>query len=332
MIRPQATSRRIRVGVCGYGPIGRRVADAVARQSDMKLVGVSEADEPGRQILAARGLPAFSGHAGDLAATYDAIVDCLGHPGRPPVLLFAPRGEQHGARALSVLSDARSVRNSSAVKIPSADAVALARLVRELTPVVDIERLSATIITRAGHATDTPAGPLNALEPLSPDLPEDRELLHVLRPAVPRCHICRVRGPQSHGNVHVLKLDLAAPACRTRVLAALWAAPRVLVGRAADGLTTTAHVREFFRDLGPDAADRWEAFVWAESVCTFGRSMTLMMDVDPDATPIPETIDAIRLGGRTDVGLAESMRRTDRALGIGTNSPARPRPRQGAIS
>ena len=125
---------------------------------------------------------------------------------------------------------------------------------------------------------------------------------------------------------------MAAPACRTRVLAALWAAPRVLVGRAADGLTTTAHVREFFRDLGPDAADRWEAFVWAESVCAFGRSMTLMMDVDPDATPIPETIDAIRLGGRTAVGLAESMRRTDRALGIGTNSPARTRPRQGAIS
>jgi len=31
----------IKVGIVGYGTIGKRVADAVALQKDMKLVGVS---------------------------------------------------------------------------------------------------------------------------------------------------------------------------------------------------------------------------------------------------------------------------------------------------
>ncbi|TKX84936.1 glyceraldehyde-3-phosphate dehydrogenase, partial [Halorubrum sp. SS5] len=33
----------IRVGVNGYGTIGKRVADAVAAQADMELVGVTKA-------------------------------------------------------------------------------------------------------------------------------------------------------------------------------------------------------------------------------------------------------------------------------------------------
>ena len=33
---------RIRVGVNGYGVIGKRVADAVALQDDMELVGVAD--------------------------------------------------------------------------------------------------------------------------------------------------------------------------------------------------------------------------------------------------------------------------------------------------
>ena len=47
----QLTTTPIRVGVCGYDLIGRRVADAVARQIDMRLVGVCGVDAPGRQIV-----------------------------------------------------------------------------------------------------------------------------------------------------------------------------------------------------------------------------------------------------------------------------------------
>ncbi|HEX5076061.1 MAG TPA: hypothetical protein VFW03_22800 [Gemmatimonadaceae bacterium] len=35
-------SKRVRVAVNGYGVIGKRVADAVAQQDDMDLVGVGD--------------------------------------------------------------------------------------------------------------------------------------------------------------------------------------------------------------------------------------------------------------------------------------------------
>ena len=33
--------KKVKVGVAGYGVIGQRLADGVARQEDMELVGVS---------------------------------------------------------------------------------------------------------------------------------------------------------------------------------------------------------------------------------------------------------------------------------------------------
>jgi hypothetical protein len=42
----------------------------------------------------------------------------------------------------------------------------------------------------------------------------------------------------------------------------------------------------------------------------------LAMDVEPDATPIPEVIDAIRLSAQEGVTFEESIATTDRALGL----------------
>ena len=35
-------SKKIRVGVAGYGTIGQRLADGVAMQEDMELVGIAD--------------------------------------------------------------------------------------------------------------------------------------------------------------------------------------------------------------------------------------------------------------------------------------------------
>ena len=38
----EITMRKIRVGVAGYGTIGQRLADGVAMQGDMELVGIAD--------------------------------------------------------------------------------------------------------------------------------------------------------------------------------------------------------------------------------------------------------------------------------------------------
>src|ERR1700761_3342830 len=83
----------IRVGVVGYGTIGKRIADAIVAQPDMRLAGVSIRN-PNPSVLSAvwsdvrlyaeaeyvagileAGLP-LAGHFPDLLRAVDVIVDC----------------------------------------------------------------------------------------------------------------------------------------------------------------------------------------------------------------------------------------------------------------
>ncbi|MCL5949110.1 MAG: type II glyceraldehyde-3-phosphate dehydrogenase, partial [Candidatus Bathyarchaeota archaeon] len=85
---------KVRVGVNGYGVIGKRVADAIALQDDMKLVGVADLVVDYRiRVAAERGFPIYAsvpekrslmekasipveGTLDDLLGQVDIVVDC----------------------------------------------------------------------------------------------------------------------------------------------------------------------------------------------------------------------------------------------------------------
>ncbi|MDI9455904.1 MAG: type II glyceraldehyde-3-phosphate dehydrogenase, partial [Spirochaetota bacterium] len=51
-------SKRVKVGVVGYGVIGQRLADGVALQGDMELVGVADVGPTlSIRALRERGMP-----------------------------------------------------------------------------------------------------------------------------------------------------------------------------------------------------------------------------------------------------------------------------------
>ena len=87
-------AKKVRVAVNGYGVIGKRVADAVVRQDDMELAGVSDVVTDYRiRIAVSRGYPVFAatteageamssagipvaGRLPDLLDVTDVVVDC----------------------------------------------------------------------------------------------------------------------------------------------------------------------------------------------------------------------------------------------------------------
>src|SRR5581483_9398200 len=89
-----ATSQNARVAVNGYGVIGKRVADAVALQEDMTLVGVADLVTDYRiRVAVERGYPVYAsvaekraemeaagipvaGTLDDLLPRVDLVVDC----------------------------------------------------------------------------------------------------------------------------------------------------------------------------------------------------------------------------------------------------------------
>ena len=88
------TNHKIRVGINGYGVIGKRVADAVVLQDDMELAGVADVTYDYRiRVAVERGYPVFAsvpekqaemeaagvpvaGNLDDLLKQVDVVVDC----------------------------------------------------------------------------------------------------------------------------------------------------------------------------------------------------------------------------------------------------------------
>jgi glyceraldehyde-3-phosphate dehydrogenase (NAD(P)) len=283
---------KIKVGVTGHDQVGRRLTAAVAAQEDMALC------------------PHLAG---------DVVVNCSDEPCRFDVpVIQGPGVRREEGPCFSLLADETAIRGRPSVQVASANALAFARLLSALKPLGPVRRFFASTFRRSGHATDPRSGWVDSLEPVFADPAEDWDLTMLFDGLIPQHHVNRTRGPYTHSDLHMLKIDLETPPRLPDVLAALKRGPRLMVGAARDGFGNTAQVQEFFRDLGGRAAVSYPAFVWEESVAVIDGSLVLLADVSPEITPIPEIIDAIRLNQRPGVSLAASVAQTDAALGVRT--------------
>ncbi len=276
------------VGVVGYDRIGKRVADAVALQPDLSLIGVYDTDSRQGALVRARGLPLVNSNVERWAATCAVVVVCQEDtPALPVATVYGPETPA----AYPLFGPVGAPPAGNRVRVACADALAFARLLSGLGPV---ERLFSSCARRAGHATEHRCASVDALEPLFELPAEDADLRTLLAPLVPVLYVRRTRVPYTHSHLHHLQIDLATPLSREAALDGLRRQPRIRVAAGGADFPDTAHVQEYDRDLGRPRGDRPEVFVWEETVEVVGRSLYLTADVSPDAAPIPDIIDAVR--------------------------------------
>lgn len=288
----------IRVGLRVTTRLAKRLADAVAAQNDTQLADVAESTD-------------------ELVSACDVLVD-VGDTG---IHIFEAGDSldfQQRDDAVAFTSSTASSKpdRGNALIVPGTDAVALARVVGALGDHGEVKRLYATILSREAPAPNSAQSSLDALEPVVGETDLDAQLKLVFAGVVPDCQARRVLAPYTHSHLLMIKLDMAASIERDTVVNALRKDSRILLGAAGDGFRSTADINEFFRDLGRGRGERWEAFVWDESIMVVNQNVYLMLDVSPDAVAIPETIDAIRLIARPQLDLASIRKLTDESLGL----------------
>ena len=308
--------KHLAIGVAGYDRLGRRLADAIAQQPDMRLRGVYERDNRRCALAHQAGHFPTSGEFLQWASTCDVLLNCqetLPEIDRPVIHCS---GSRHEAPLFSTLVSEKGLARWSQVKLPCADAIAFARLLLGLHSLGRIDRLFATTVRRSSSAGDSCSRSIDSLEPVFEEPTEDADIQQVLADRVPAYEIRRVQAPYTRSHLHFIKLDLANPSTRDDALQALRSAARITVMSAADGFPDTAHVQEFYRDLSRPRGDRPELFIWEESVVADRRYLYFFMDVAPESTPVPEAIDAARVLGRRGMSLEESAKLTDCALGL----------------
>lgn len=346
---------KIRVAVNGYGVIGKRVADAVALQDDMELVGIADVGADWRmRVAAGKGFALHAattdaaaamskvglkvaGTLDDLLAAADVIVDCT--PKRIAaknveryrqrgIKFIVQGGEKHEVTGHSFVAEASyaTAIGRDATRVVSCNTTSIVRTLTALKHAGLLLRARGTLLRRATDPWESHLGGImNTLVP-EPEIPSHQG--PDARSVDPELDVVTmaVKVPETLAHLHSWSVQLTRPADKEDVLDAFRSSSRIALIRLDAGLTALNAVKELMADLGRPHDNLYEVALWADMLKVEGDELFYAYMVDNQAIVIPETIDAIRALTGFLGSARESMAKTDASLGIGQLADALGKP------
>jgi len=340
---------KVRVGVNGFGTIGKRVADAVARQPDMELIGVAKtrpgfearrAVERGYPIyiagggspekFAAAGLP-VAGRLADLLGKVDVVVDATPEDvGRENRALYQAAGiravfqggkEPDVAEAsFNALANYETGRGKRSLRVVSCNTTGLARAAAVLLPRWGVARWDVTLVRRAADPGESKRGPVDGIMPTMEMPSHHGPDVRTIYPDLPIA-TAAVVVPTTLMHVHVNHVRLAHPPSGTaELLGAFRSTPRFHVFAGWEGVDGTPQVMEFARDRAGhgnrSTSDMPENVLWERGARLDGSDAYFFQAIHQESVVVPENIDAIRAMFDLAKDKDASIALTDRTLGI----------------
>ena len=332
----------IRVGVVGYGTIGKRVANAITKQPDMVLVGVvKRSPDYSAKIGISRGIRFFIPHeelvdvwnrAGaryygtldDLLQECDVIVDAtpkgIGMKNRviyesKGIKAIFQGGEHPDVGEVSFVAQVNyeSALGKQFLRVVSCNTTGLARVLHAINQQYPIEKAIVFLVRRAIDPNQDTNGIIDCVAPSFGVSHHAEDLKTVLKDI--NIVTFAVRIPVTHFHVHMISIKLKETVDRREIIDLLEESRRIVVLSSRDGLRSTAKLLDLSRELGRPRFDIYENLVWLDSIYAEGKWLHLMQAIHQEAIVIPENIDAIRaVSGFTDA--LTSMNLTDSSLSI----------------
>ena len=334
----------IKVGINGYGTIGKRVADAVAKQKDMKLVGVTAhsysfntevAKQKGYRIFAVgdtdlklNGIKP-DGDINNLLDEVDIIVDATPRKiGKENIDKFykpskikavVQGGEKHETTGISFVAQCNYAKalNRDFARVVSCNTTGPCRTLDAVHKAYGITSVHATMVRRGADPWDIHHGPINAIVPVlempSHHGPDVQSVLHDVEIFTTALSV-----PSTLMHLHSVIADVRKKVNVTEVVELFKNTTRVRIVRNAEHLRSTAEIMEFARDLGRLRGDMPEICVWQEAIGTTSNShnkLLYMQAVHQESDVVPENVDCIRaLTGFRDA--EKSIQMTNSTFGI----------------
>ena len=337
----------IKVAINGYGTIGKRVADAVDAQDDMKIVGVTKTRPAfGCDLAVRKGYPIYCtyddqekiaafasagyqchGGLSDLLEVADIVIDCS--PGKvgasnlekyqsADVKWIFQGGEKHAMTGLSYTSSANHSENLNAAgtRVVSCNTTGLSRTLVPLYEHCGELSVECTMIRRAADPGDSSKGPINAIKPVLKVPSHHGPDVMTVKPEI-SINSMAVAVPTTIMHVHVIVAQLPDEhGLSTQSVIDMWSKePRIILMDGGEtGITTTAEVMEYARDIGRKWGDLHEIFVWRDGVKLEGNTLYYFQAIHQESDVIPENVDAIRalMGAESDWRV--SVAKTDQSI------------------
>ncbi|HOQ19193.1 glyceraldehyde 3-phosphate dehydrogenase (NAD(P)+) [Methanothermobacter defluvii] len=335
----------ISVAINGYGTIGKRVADAVAAQEDMKVAGVSKtkpdfearvAIEKGYDLYVSipereklfdeAGIP-VSGTVEDMLEEADIVVDATPEGiGAKNLEMYREKGikaifqggEKHDAIGLSFNSFANYHESLGAdyTRVVSCNTTGLCRTLKPIDDLCGIKKVRAVMVRRGADPVQVKKGPINAIVPNPPTVPSHHgpDLKTVMKGV--NIHTVALLVPTTLMHQHNIMVELEDPVEADEIKARLDETTRVMLVRASEGLASTAEIMEYAKELGRSRNDLFEIPVWEESINVVDGELFYMQAVHQESDAVPESVDAIRALLELEEDNMKSIMKTNRAMGI----------------
>ncbi|MCS7108616.1 MAG: type II glyceraldehyde-3-phosphate dehydrogenase [Sulfolobales archaeon] len=339
----------VKVLVNGYGVIGKRVADAVIKQDDLKLVGISDVVADWRVKMAqAKGINVYASlpekvdemkkggvqvhgtlenllRDGDV----DVVVDCtpakVGAKNKSLYEKYGIKGvfqggERHEVAGISFVAQRNyeDALGKQFVRVVSCNTTAICRVVGGLHERLGVSKARVVIIRRAVDVWESSrTGIMNTV------VPE----LHIpshhgpdAQTVIPSLNITTLAAKGSHNlyHLHMAMVELKNQVRVEDVINVLESEPRIVFVSGSDGVEGLNSIFEISRDLGRSRGDLYEVPVWYDSISVShdGKEVYLIWATPNESNVIPENIDAIRSITELESNRFNSIKKTDTSLNV----------------
>jgi glyceraldehyde-3-phosphate dehydrogenase (NAD(P)) len=339
------STRKVRVAVNGYGVIGKRIADAVAAQDDMELVGVADVVSDWRiKVAVKKGYPVYASTpqaaadmraggipvAGELDTLFshiDIVADAtpkkiaaanLERYRAAGIKSIFQGGEKHSLTGHSFVAQANyaTALGRDTTRVVSCNTTSIVRTLGALKSAGLLKKARGVLVRRATDPWESDhSGVMNTV------VPEKTIPSHQgpdAQTVIPDLDVVTIAVVAAHTNchLHAWNVELTRPAAKDEVLAAFRAAPRIAFLHMHEGIVALNSTIEMMADLGRPRGDLWEVGLWEDGLTVSGGELFYNYQVYNQAIVVPETIDAIRALTGIETDGAASIAKTDQALGV----------------
>lgn len=334
---------KVKVGINGYGTIGKRVAAAVSMQDDMEVVGVTKTrptfeaqtalnkgfdlyvPETSVQAFKDAGMP-VKGIINDLYKAADIIVDCTpGNVGETykaeyeaaGVKAIFQGGEEHSLTGISFNSTANYDESWGAQfsRVVSCNTTGLLRTLNPIDKRIKIKNVYATLVRRAADPGDGKNGPINGLEPSvklpthhGPDVKSIMPWLNI--------NTMAIKASTTLMHLHTVVVELEKESSTEEILEIMGDSSRVRLIKSSSGIKGPAEIMELGKELGRDRSDMYEIVVWRDGVKVVGNMLYYYQAVHQESDVVPENVDCIRSMCKLEEDACRSITKTNKTLGI----------------
>lgn len=332
----------------GYGTIGKRVADAINVQDDIKVAGVVKTHPDYMARIAANKYKLYVPSQKDLKnfensdikiegvlenlldeveLVVDATPDDVGKLNKPIYEKYKKKaifqgGEDHELTNLSfnAYANYNEAWGKDYVRVVSCNTTGLIRTIFPLTSYGKIS-VRATLIRRATDPNDHKKGPINSLEPdlkipshHGPDVATVIHNLDILTMAV--------KAPTTLMHIHSVNVKFEKEIKKDDIVSSWKNYKRIMFVTGKDEIKSTGQIMEVARETGRSRGDLYEIVLWKDAIATKNNELFYYQAVHQESDVVPENVDAIRSMFQLKEQWS-SIEETDRKLRIGDLAYAR---------